>query len=213
MTRILFQSVVGSRAFELHDGTSDTDVRGVYVASPEETIDPFTDVVAPPQPRIEGIDVYFHEFTHFLRLLKSQDLNAWQALCSRKSVIGNQAQARLREIAMGHLLQPAALLDKAEKTAYTMMQQAARQESGKIAVIALRNLSFAQCVAQGVPLYGFNLGNREEALRTLLGKWNATEAHILYNEIKGRHTQLVSVESNEWNRRQALIDYYSYYTS
>jgi len=212
MTKLLFQSIVGSRAFELQRDESDTDVRGVYAATFAETIDPFFAVAAPPQRMIDGVDVYFHEFTHFLDLLGRQDLNAWQALCSRKGVCGTQAQADLRIIAMRYILQPAVMLEEAERTAYTMMQEAERKESGKIAVIAMRNLSFTQCVVSGVPLYGFNLGNHEEALDSLLGTWNMTEAHLLYNEIKGRHTTLIETEVGDVHERQnQLMRYYRHY--
>jgi Predicted nucleotidyltransferase. len=213
MTKLLFQSIVGSRAFELQRDNSDTDVRGVYGATLAETLDPCVPVVAPPNLITAcGIDVYYHELTHFLELLNRQDGNAWQALCSRKGLVGTCAQSDLRHLALRYILQPEVMLDKAQRSAYTMMQEAERKESGKIAVIAMRNLSFAQCVAGGTPLYGFNLGKHEQALDSLLGTWNLTEAHILYNEIRGRHTYLVETEAGHGGkRRQALLEYYSHY--
>lgn len=211
MTKLLFSAVVGSEAFGLARLESDIDVRGVYSASLGDTLDPFFTVTAPTYDGA-GDDVYFHELSHFLKLLGKQDINAWQALCSRKCVTGVMAQGALRRIALQHILEPCEMFEKARKTAYAMMIEAERKQSGKIASIACRNLHFAQEVAQGLPGFAFQLNGLRERLVALIDHWNIDEARLIYNEIEGRQLQFLDEAGGTvFSRRAALVEYYEQY--
>ncbi|SRR6478735_8915976 len=211
MPRLIFSAVVGSQAFGLARIDSDVDVRGMYAATLEEMLDPLVSVVGPDCKRNDEHDAYHHEFTHFLKLLGKQDVNAWQALVSRVGVNGNMAQGSLRRIALQHLLDGEVMLKKAEYAASTLMDEAARKQSGKLLAIGLRNLHFVQSVVQGLPGFAFDLGNLREALVTLIDNWNVDEARLLYNEIIGRQVETTPRHDNAVIRRQALVEYYHYH--
>lgn len=209
MTKMLFSAVVGSEAFGLARLESDIDIRGVYGATLAETLDPFTTVSAPTHEFKEGYDVYFHELSHFINLLGKQDINAWQALCSRKNVCGVMAQGALRNIAMRYFIQPLVMVEKARAAAHQLMVEAEKKESGKLMAIGLRNLFFAQTTASGLSGFAFDLGKYREALVKQIDNWNVDEARSLYNEIEDRHVAYMIPEGGyDHNRQAALIEYY-----
>ena len=207
MATILFSSVVGSRVFGLDREGSDHDIRGVWVKSVDDLLNPFEAIQRPATSKGKE-DVYHHELFHFLKLLGGQDLNAWQALLSRVGVHGEQARHHLALIALRYILNPTTMLSMAKNSGWKTMREALNKESGKIATIAMRNVIFAQNVASGYYVSAFRLWDYEAGMRHLLEEWDEHEAHDLFLEILGR--DITPIE-NEYQGLQCAVQLREFY--
>ncbi len=97
----MFKTIVGSRVQGLEGPNSDTDVKGVYVASFAELCDPFTQLPSGqgkwhPNGGAE-IDEYTYELQHFCKLLSASNPTALECLYSNlvleTSPLGDELRA------------------------------------------------------------------------------------------------------------------------
>jgi uncharacterized protein len=80
---LLLKAISGSRAYGLHTATSDTDIRGVYVAPKNE----FYSLHVPDQFSNASNDIVYYELKKFIDLLVRNNPNILELLCTPKDCI------------------------------------------------------------------------------------------------------------------------------
>lgn len=143
----LFSACVGSRAFGIHTEQSDEDIRGVRLTTISDHCNPYA---LPYNGKGIG-DAYFYEWSHFLRLLGSQDPNAWILLMSDECKQGTVAQVTLRSKAIDHMLDSELLIKQCTKLMRRWVEEGIQKADGKLISHGLKIGVFGQYMSHIIP--------------------------------------------------------------
>lgn len=199
MTKLLFASTVGSRAFGLHSQDSDIDVRGVSLTTLEDLATPFK-TEAPTLTNLrEGTDFFCYDFKQFVALLLKGDINAWVTLMSAQVVEGHAAQVELRHIAVANLLDWEALMASAQKmlsAGLKMVNQmpftGTEDKTWKLVQLGLRSTIFALNMGDfGYVFHPCSLGTYRKRLLGIRNEQAREELDRLVAELEARQPQTI----------------------
>ena len=205
MAKLLFSTLVGSRAFGLDSPESDFDVRGVYLTTLADLSSPFEVLVPRPPHTASSVDFYATDFKKFVALLLKGDINAWVTLMSPLAESGYVNQMALRDLALTHLLDWKALKARALKMVHAGLGAVSRQPtedaSWKLMQLGLRSVIFAHNMDADRPYNPCDLGEYGDRLYRLRIAQDKTDLTAILQEL--------AVFKSEWPKEpstNAIID-------